>query len=141
MSPFTADEVEYLTTGERRLARIATIGPDGQPHVTPVGYTYNRQHGTIDVGGIRLTKTKKFRDLLTNSNVALVIDDVLPPWHPRGVEIRGRAETIDEPTPLIRVHPDRIVSWGLERVEPERRRARRVVRAEESDVSSSTPEP
>jgi pyridoxamine 5'-phosphate oxidase family protein len=45
-----------------------------------------------------------------------VIDDVksTDPWIPRAVEVRGRAEAIALPTPLIRIHPERIVSWGLE---------------------------
>jgi pyridoxamine 5'-phosphate oxidase family protein len=30
------------------------------------------------------------------------------------VEIRGRAEAVERPEPLIRIHPDRIVSWGIE---------------------------
>ena len=46
---------------------------------------------------------------------AIVSDDLAStdPWHPRGIEIRGRAEAIALPTPLIRIHPERIVSWGL----------------------------
>jgi pyridoxamine 5'-phosphate oxidase family protein len=44
---------------------------------------------------------------------AIVIDDVRPPWRPRGVEVRGRAEAIVEP-PMIRIHAERIVSWGLD---------------------------
>lgn len=35
------------------------------------------------------------------------------PWRPRGVEVRGRAEALEAPVPQIRIHPDRIVSWGL----------------------------
>ena len=48
---------------------------------------------------------------------AIVIDDLAStdPWHPRGIEVRGRGEAIALPTPLIRIHPERIVSWGLER--------------------------
>jgi pyridoxamine 5'-phosphate oxidase family protein len=44
-----------------------------------------------------------------------VIDDLasIDPWRPRGIEIRGRAETVTEPGPMIRIHADRIVSWGL----------------------------
>jgi hypothetical protein len=30
------------------------------------------------------------------------------------VEIRGRAEVVSSPRPLIRIHPERIVSWGLD---------------------------
>lgn len=36
MSAFSDAELAYLT-GERRLARIATVGKDGTPHVVPVG--------------------------------------------------------------------------------------------------------
>jgi len=43
-----------------------------------------------------------------------VVDDVLPPFSPRGIEIRGRAEVIDGPQPVIRLHPERIVAWGLD---------------------------
>jgi pyridoxamine 5'-phosphate oxidase family protein len=38
---------------------------------------------------------------------------VLPPWRPRGIEVRGRAEVVMEPQPLIRIHPERVRSWGL----------------------------
>jgi pyridoxamine 5'-phosphate oxidase family protein len=38
LSAFTEDEIAYMT-GERRLARIATVGADGMPHVVPVGWT------------------------------------------------------------------------------------------------------
>ncbi len=44
---------------------------------------------------------------------AIVIDDVLPPWQPRGIEVRGRAVAIDDPEPRIVITPTRIVSWGL----------------------------
>jgi pyridoxamine 5'-phosphate oxidase family protein len=50
----------------------------------------------------------------------LVIDDVLPPWRPRGVEVRGQAEAVTEPQPLIRIHPQRIISWGLDPARPDR---------------------
>jgi pyridoxamine 5'-phosphate oxidase family protein len=47
---------------------------------------------------------------------AIVIDDLksIDPWRPRAVEVRGRAEAISVPTPLIRIYPERIISWGLE---------------------------
>ena len=34
MSVFSAAEIEYLQS--QRLGRLATSGPDGQPHVVPV---------------------------------------------------------------------------------------------------------
>ena len=73
------------------------------------------EHDTIDIGGYSLERTKKYRDVLRTGRAAVVIDDVLAPWKPRGVEMRGRAEALDQPASLIRIHPERIVSWGIER--------------------------
>ena len=118
MSAFTEGELRYLL-GERRLARLATVGKDGMPHVASVGWTYNAEHDTIDIGGHSLERTKKYCDVLRTERAAVVIDDVLPPWKPRGVEIRGRAEALDQPAPLICIHPERIVSWGIESEVPD----------------------
>ena len=102
--------------GGRQLARIATVGADGTPHVVPVGFIYNAARDAIDVGGRELQRTKKFRDVARSGRASIVIDDLesVDPWRPRGIEIRGRGEAIALPTPLIRIHPRRIVSWGLE---------------------------
>lgn len=115
MSVFREAELRYMAGG-LQLGRIATVGADGTPHVVPVGWIYNAARSTIDVGGAELQRTKKFRDVARSGRVAIVIDDVAStdPWHPRGIEIRGRGEAIALPTPLIRIHPERIVSWGLE---------------------------
>jgi len=110
---FTEAELTYLRS-ERLLARIATVGPDGIPHITPVGWSLNTEDQTIEVGGIDLASTKKFRDIARSHRAAIVMDDVLPPWQPRGIEIRGRAEAITDPAPLIRIHPERIIAWGLD---------------------------
>jgi pyridoxamine 5'-phosphate oxidase family protein len=110
---FTDAELAYLQS-ERRLARVATVGLDGMPHVTPVGWSYNPDAGVIEVSGHTFAETKKFRDVAATGRAALVIDDVLPPWRPRGIEIRGRAEAVTEPTPMIRIYPTRIVAWGLD---------------------------
>jgi pyridoxamine 5'-phosphate oxidase family protein len=113
---FTEAELEYMVGGSQ-LGRIATVGADGTPHVVPVAWIYNAVRDTIDVGGHELERTKKFRDVARTGRAAIVIDDLAStdPWRPRGVEIRGRAEAIALPTPLIRIHPERIVSWGLTR--------------------------
>lgn len=112
---FTQTELAYLH-GDRRLARIATVGKDGTPHVVPTGWSHNLETDTIDITGRGLEQTKKFRDIEQNHRAAVVIDDLasVQPWRPRAVEIRGWAETLHEPTPLIRIHPERITSWGLD---------------------------
>jgi pyridoxamine 5'-phosphate oxidase family protein len=89
MSVFTDAELRYLTGG-RQLGRIATVGEDGTPHVVPVGWIYNAARETIDVGGIELERTKKFRDIARGGRAAIVIDDLesTDPWCPQGVEVR-----------------------------------------------------
>ena len=115
MSVFRESELRYLAGG-KQLGRLATVGADGTPHVVPVAWIYNAVRDTIDVGGSELAETKKFRDVARSGRAAIVIDDVGDgeDWRPRGIEVRGRGEAIAMPTPLIRIHPERIVSWGLE---------------------------
>lgn len=125
MSIFTDAERTYL--GERRLARIATVGPDGAPHICPVGvYSLDASAEVIDVSGYDFAKTKKFRDVARTGRAAFVVDDLAStdPWRPRGIEVRGRAEAVDGPEPYIRLHPERIIGWGLD--DAARRNARSV---------------
>jgi pyridoxamine 5'-phosphate oxidase family protein len=114
MGKFTKAEKQYLS--ERRLGRIATVGRDGTPHVVPVGWSYDPEDESIEVGGRDFDRTKKFRDARRTGRAAIVIDDLLStdPWRPRGIEVRGRAEAVDGDRPRIRIHPERIVSWGIE---------------------------
>jgi len=65
-------------------------------------------------------------NIVQNPNVALVIDDVLPPWQPRFVEIRGTAQPIltggkalfgasyEADDAMIRITPRQIISLGLD---------------------------
>lgn len=112
MSIFSEEEISYLDGGGL-LGRLATVGRDGTPHIAPVGFTRNGD--AIDIGGYDMEKSKKFRDVEASGRGAFVVDDVRSrsPWRPRGVEVRGRAEAINGERPLIRIHPERIVSWGL----------------------------
>ncbi len=124
MSVFGEKEIAYMQG--QRLGRLATVNPQGKPQIAPVGFRYNPDLDVIEIGGRAMSKTKKFRNVQENPNVAFVIDDVLPPWQPRGIEIRGTAETApsggkeifgdhyqaDEA--VIRIKPRQIISWGLE---------------------------
>src|SRR5215470_18246619 len=117
MSVFSDAELTYLAKG--KLGRLATIDGAGMPHVVPLGWRYNPELDAIDIGGRDFARTRKFRNAQRNPNVALVVDDVLPPWRPRCVLIRGRAEALaaaagpdGEPAgPIIRLHPAEVISW------------------------------
>jgi len=125
MSAFTPSEIDYLTS--QGLARLATVGPDGQPHVVPVTFAFNADADTIDIGGTDFGATKKWRDAQANPKVTFLLDDVLrDPRRARGLEVRGRAEALaaggsrinprfpNFAEEFLRIHPTRIVGWGLE---------------------------
>jgi pyridoxamine 5'-phosphate oxidase family protein len=123
---FTAAETGYLKT--QLLGRLATIQPDGTPQVNPVGFRYNEDLGTIDIGGYHMSASQKFRNVTGNSRVAFVVDDIVSrqPWRVRCLEIRGAAEAVGGAAgaaagtddAIIRIYPRRIISFGID--EPDR---------------------
>jgi pyridoxamine 5'-phosphate oxidase family protein len=124
VSVFTPSEIEFLTG--QTMARVATVGPDGQPHIVPVTFVYNPDEDAIDVGGVNFGETKKWRDAQANPRVTFLLDDVRPnPFRARAVEVRGRAEALTSggsrinprfpnfAEEFLRIRPTRILSWGL----------------------------
>jgi pyridoxamine 5'-phosphate oxidase family protein len=122
MAQLTATQIDYLAG--HRLGRIATAGGDGKPHVVPTSFRYNAELGTVDIGGMHVATTKKFRDVQANPWAAIVIDDVVTtdPFTPRMLEIRGRAEALTDGGAdlgpgfggaFIRVHPTKVNSFGI----------------------------
>ena len=122
---FTQDELDYLA--EQRLGRLATQASDGTLQVSPVGFSYNAELGTIDIAGFNLTKSRKYRNVKANGRVAFVVDDIVStdPWRVRCLEIRGTAEHADAPPAtapagdeldpaIIRITPRRIISFGID---------------------------
>ena len=90
-----------------------------------MSFRYNADLDTIDSGGMHVATTKKFRDVQANGYAAIVVDDLVStdPWTPRMLEIRGRAEALDSGgadlgpgfgDALIRIHPDKVNSYGIE---------------------------
>jgi pyridoxamine 5'-phosphate oxidase family protein len=119
---FTDGEVAYLDS--QRLGRLATVQPDGTLQNNPVGFYYNTALATIDIGGRGMPNSQKFKNVARGPTVAFVVDDIASndPWLVRCLEIRGRAEAIVDPTDsavpfpsaIIRVHPNRIISFGID---------------------------
>ncbi len=123
MAPsFTPDELAFLRG--QRLGRLATVDASGAPQNNPVGFFVDEATGDIVIGGRALAKTRKFRNVAANRNVAFVVDELAStdPWVVRGVEVRGTAEAlvdVDPPSPfmsreLMRIRPRWIAGWGIE---------------------------
>ena len=124
---FSEKEIEYLKS--QRIARIATaaVSPDVsvQPDVVPVGFDFDGEY--FYVGGMNILKSRKYKNVLKNNKVALVIDDLksLAPWDPRGIRMYGTADIVTrqsgymEQTPhpqadYIRIKPEKKWSWGID---------------------------
>lgn len=118
----TPRELEFLRS--QPLGRLATVDPGGAPQNNPVGFVIDEAASQVIIGGLALARTRKFRNVRANPNVAFVVDDLesVDPWRPRGIEFRGRAEAledVDPPRPgfsreVIRITPDWVAAWGIE---------------------------
>jgi pyridoxamine 5'-phosphate oxidase family protein len=134
---FSQKEIEYIKS--QRLARIATAAPSVasskeeqqgedrsiQPDVVPVGFDFDGEY--FYVGGMNILKSTKYKNVLKNNKVAVVIDDLksVDPWDPRGIRIHGTADIVTrkggymegtghpEPT-YIRIKPMKKWSWGID---------------------------
>ena len=128
---FSEKEIGYLKS--QRLIRIATASvaqkeeENGsiQPDVVPVGFDFDGEY--FYVGGMNIIKSKKYKNVLKNNKVAVVIDDLksVDPWDPRGMKIYGIADIVTrqggyiESTghsnhQYIRISPKKKWSWGIE---------------------------
>ena len=112
MGMFTDEELRFL--GTQRLARLATASASGVPDVAPVGFGVDGD--SIVSGGLDITRTVRYRNLLDNPRATVVVDDLasVDPWTPRGVKVRGTATLEDDGGSLrIRIVPEVIWSWGI----------------------------
>lgn len=124
-------EVEARFLREQWLGRLATVAPDGMPHVVPVGYAFD---GTFLYTSAEPYK-RRIHYLRLSPRAALVVDDVKPR---RAILIRGAVEILEHGTDfqqalgiivaergtkwgfregeqvILRLRPTQKVSWGLE---------------------------
>lgn len=122
---FTDAELAYLEN--QVVGRLATMQPDGTLQVNPVGFRWNPDTGTIDIGGFGMSRSRKFRNVAHNGKAAFVVDDVAStdPWRVRFLDIRGPAEAIEKPATaidipgnedpaIISIRPRRIIGFAIE---------------------------
>ena len=119
----TLNDAEQRFLAGQRLGRLATVAPGGFPQVKPVGLTYNGALGTIDIYGLDMAASAKYRNVQQHPEVAIVVD--VPgngPAEVRFLEVRGRAETATAeaaPFPgaaldIIRIHPRRVLALNID---------------------------
>ncbi|TDD59040.1 PPOX class F420-dependent oxidoreductase [Kribbella antibiotica] len=116
---FTEEELNYLKT--QPLARLATVGANGQPDVVPVGFEYDGKYFYIG-GAMEPARTRKLRNVAAGQQqVAFVIDDLVSvdPWSPRFLRVYGTAEVMTRAGrfgagPYLQITPTTSWSWHLD---------------------------
>jgi PPOX class F420-dependent enzyme/OxyR family protein len=85
-------------------------------YVTPVGFDFDGDY--IYVGGMNILKSTKYKNVLKNNKVAIVVDDLksVEPWEPRGNKVYGTADVVSakEDTWIQLIMPILVIS-GLKR--------------------------
>ena len=83
----TPDEIrEFLLTEPAHTAKVATVRPDGRPHVAPVWFTLD---GDDRIVFSTWHKTVKATNLQHDPRLAITVDDERPPFS--FVLVEGRA--------------------------------------------------
>jgi len=124
----------------RRVARLATVDADGQPHAVPIVYAFDGNYlfTPIDEKPKRVEEyqLRRVRNIQVNPRVAVIIDEYAEDWQQLAwVQVRGRAELLTEGDryqtgidllmekysqyadmplaehPVIAIAPDRTVGW------------------------------
>jgi len=109
---FTETELHYLM--ERKLARIALVSQENEPHIVPVTYEFDGSYFYLSGWNIRYGP--RFQERLETCKVSLLIDDLASAnlWVPRGIEVTGEAETFNKGDyQYMRITPAKKISWGL----------------------------
>ena len=132
----TSGELEELLQTQRTL-HVATVSPDGWPHVVPLWFVW--REGAIWINNLR--RSKRSRDVREGSPVALCVDTGVEYQELRGVVLYGRFESADEDPSLeavkaefarkywkvdsipdlkshqwLRLRPERTASWDFRKI-------------------------
>jgi PPOX class probable F420-dependent enzyme len=73
-----------------RTGKLATVGPDGAPHVAPIWFVLDGDDVVLMTGA----RTRKGRNLRRDPRVSLVVDDERPPF--AWARVEGLAELSDD---------------------------------------------
>jgi PPOX class probable F420-dependent enzyme len=138
----TLTEAEEAFVQTQRVAQLATADEDGNPHVVPVCFAFDRRRFYIALDEkpkrVDVMKLRRVRNIMARPQVALLIDRYDDDWSRLGyVLVRGRAELLFpdqadhaqalsllreryaqyrtmslEQYPVIVITPGSVTSWG-----------------------------
>lgn len=114
MKPMTREEYRAFLTSGTRTAKLASVRPDGRPHVAPVWFDLDGDELVFLTG----RDTVKGKNMRRDPRVMLSVDDERPPF--AFVLIEGVA-AVSEPS------PQELLPWST-------RIARRYMGAEQADA-------
>ncbi|MGW7467392.1 pyridoxamine 5'-phosphate oxidase family protein [Streptomyces xantholiticus] len=86
----TGERDAFLT--EQRTCRVATVSPDGRPHVSALWFVWD---GT-SLWLYSLTRSRRWAELRRDPRIAVVVDDGEEYGELRGVELSGTAVFVGE---------------------------------------------
>ena len=87
-----SDEERDAFLREQRVCRIATVGSDGTPHVTPLWFVWDGQHLWLS----SLTRSQRWTNLTRTPRVAVVVDAGVDYVELHGVEFTGIVQPVGE---------------------------------------------
>lgn len=100
MDQLPDDKRQFINAFLQRplIARMATAGCDGQPHVVPVWYGWDGESIWISA----YADTRKVKELEENPLIGIAIDEALDGDHASAVILEGRAELLREQSEFLR---------------------------------------
>ena len=107
----SSEALEFLSV--RHLATLTTLRPDGSPHVTPVGFTWDAETSTARV--ITSRGSRKTRNAAAGGPAVLCQVDGR--WW---VSLEGRARVLDAPDAVADAERRYAVRYRQPRPNPER---------------------
>jgi PPOX class probable F420-dependent enzyme len=81
-----------------RVARLATVGNDGRPHVVPICFALDGDtlYTAVDEKPKHTRRLKRLANIAANPNVEVLIDEYDEDWlRLWWVRLRGRAQVVD----------------------------------------------
>jgi PPOX class probable F420-dependent enzyme len=85
--------------GAARVARLATVGGDGRPHVVPISFALDDQtlYFAVDAKPKRTTNLKRLRNIAANPAVSILMDHYEDEWKSLWwVRLDGAARVVTE---------------------------------------------